>query len=188
MNREDAIEAVMNTGKTQEQAEAFLAIMASAFRRRGWAEGEPLNPDEVGEKLDAFLGGELDRAKESILHPHVAGFCPACGQELLVLTDTGHIICALSDCPNQGAVDDLLDDRETGHVVVFGETEFTIRHPLIERLDDALLDCDLHRIIAGLDGPPVQPGRYRARHIPGEFAVTRHSLAGQWVWELLSDA
>lgn len=56
--REKAIEAVMGSGrgKTREQAEAFLDILGSAFRRRGWAEGEPLNQTEIGDRLDTFIG------------------------------------------------------------------------------------------------------------------------------------
>lgn len=58
MTREEAIEAVMGTGKTREQAEAFLDVMGSAFRRRGWAEGEPLSQDEIGARMDTFMGDE----------------------------------------------------------------------------------------------------------------------------------
>lgn len=57
--RETAIEAIVrDTGDTREQAEAFLDIVGSAFARRGWIEGEPLSPDEIGERLDIFLGGK----------------------------------------------------------------------------------------------------------------------------------
>ena len=55
--REDAIRALTASGKrTREQAEAFLDIMGSAFRRRGWAEGQPLSQEQLSERLDAFLG------------------------------------------------------------------------------------------------------------------------------------
>lgn len=41
MNRGDAAAAITEgTGKTREQAQAFLDILGSAFRRRGWVEGE----------------------------------------------------------------------------------------------------------------------------------------------------
>lgn len=45
-----------STGKSREQAEAFLQLVASAFRRRGWVEGEPLDQDQIKERLDTFLG------------------------------------------------------------------------------------------------------------------------------------
>lgn len=107
----------------------------------------------------------------------VAGYCPmGCGQSL-VLVDGGHVVCSVAECPNRFAVDELLADTETEHVVLFGESGFTVRHPLAERLGDALLNCDLHLYIAGLDGPPVQLGRYRARR-----------QAGRWAWEALSAA
>ena len=40
--------------------------------------------------------------------------------------------------------------------------QFTIRHPLRERLDDALLRCALHTLLASDDAPDLAPGRYRA--------------------------
>lgn len=57
--REEAIAHIMRrTGKTREQAVAFLDILGSAFRRRGWAEGEPLDEPQVAERLDIFLGAD----------------------------------------------------------------------------------------------------------------------------------
>jgi len=92
----------------------------------------------------------------------VQGFCPmGCGQTLSAM-DGGHITCRHIDCPHPTAVDEILADRETEHLVVFSESAFTVRHPLRERLDDALMECQLHEHIAGLSGPPTAPGRYRA--------------------------
>ncbi|MBM4498197.1 hypothetical protein GS982_02335 [Rhodococcus hoagii] len=54
--REEAIDALTAKGRTREQAEAFIDLMGSAFRRRGWAGGEPLSQDQIGERLDTFLG------------------------------------------------------------------------------------------------------------------------------------
>jgi NADH:ubiquinone oxidoreductase subunit E len=55
-SRHDAVEAICaKTGKTPEQAEAFLAILGSAFRRRGWVDGEPLSEQEIGKQVGTFL-------------------------------------------------------------------------------------------------------------------------------------
>jgi hypothetical protein len=59
---------------------------------------------------------------------------------------------------------------------MLGPKTFTVRHPLRERLDDALMECALHDMTAGLDGPPRRPGRYR---------VT--VAGGGWSWEPLVD-
>lgn len=92
----------------------------------------------------------------------VVGNCPmGCGQTLL-LGEGGHITCSLLGCPRPTAVDELLDDGETEHIVEFRNDNFSMQHPLRERLDGALYDCDLHISIAALDGPPVRPGRYCA--------------------------
>lgn len=104
----------------------------------------------------------------------VRGYCPACGWPSLFIGAAGHIACSRIDCPRPTAVDEILADRETEHVVQFDPGEFTVRHPLRERLDDTLMDCPLHHHIAGMDGPPVRPGRYRARE-----------NGDRWTWEAL---
>lgn len=56
MTREDAIAAIVASGKTREQAEAYLDILGSAFARRGLVEGEPLPAEQIDEQLGTFLG------------------------------------------------------------------------------------------------------------------------------------
>lgn len=97
----------------------------------------------------------------------VAGHCPACGWQSLFLGKGGHVTCARLACPNPTAVDEILDDRETEHIVTLHATTFTIRHPLIERVGDALMTCDLHTRLATLAGPPSALGRYRVRTSAG---------------------
>jgi Family of unknown function (DUF6085) len=110
----------------------------------------------------------------------VEGHCPmGCG-ETLVLTGGNCITCMSLRCPRPDAVTTLLADQEAEHIVVFGETEFAVRHPLRERLDDALMDCDLHKDIAAMAGPPVKPGTYRARWADYDAATPGY---GQWTWE-----
>lgn len=102
----------------------------------------------------------------------VPGYCPmGCGQTLFRAAG-GYITCSYIDCPRPDAAADVLGDKETEHVVEFSEYDFTIRHPLRERLDDALMTCALHVHVALLDGPPVKPGRYRAR-----------GSGSAWTWE-----
>lgn len=105
----------------------------------------------------------------------VKGFCPmGCGQTLF-LGSGGYVTCSRIECPRPDAVADLLEDSEAEHVVLFGDDAFTVRHPLRERLDDALMSCVLHEHLAGLAGPPVSPGRYRAT-----------GSGGRWTWEATS--
>lgn len=103
----------------------------------------------------------------------VRGHCPACGGESLFLAEGGYVTCSRLECPRPSAVAELLDDRETDHLVVLRRKDFTVRHPLRERLDDALLTCDVHERIKAMDGPPRQPGTYRVSVLPG----------GSWMWE-----
>lgn len=60
MNREDAIKALTDKGKTREQAEAFIDLMGSAFRRRGWVPGEPLSDEQIADRMDTFMGEGSD--------------------------------------------------------------------------------------------------------------------------------
>ncbi len=92
----------------------------------------------------------------------VLGYCPmGCGTTLH-LVDGGHVTCTFVGCPDPEAVTTLLAERETEHLVTFHTNTFTVRHPLRERLDDALMRCELHDYCFNLDGPPAAPGLYRA--------------------------
>jgi hypothetical protein len=109
----------------------------------------------------------------------IDGFCPmGCGTTL-ALSAQGQIACAGRFCPNPVAVQQILGDSETEHIVEFMEENFVIRHPLRERVDDALLECELHHYLSALDGPPVA-GRYRARRRTEKW---QH----EWVYERLGD-
>lgn len=100
---------------------------------------------------------------------NVAGNCPmGCGETLFVGSG-GYITCSYVRCPRPDAVSVILGERETEHVVQLKQHDFSILHPLRERLDDELLRCDLHTYLIGLDGPPRQPGRYRARLVDGTW-------------------
>lgn len=68
------------------------------------------------------------------------------------------------------------------HLVDVGETSFTVTHPLTERADGVMHECDLHRWMSEHDGPPAAPGRYVAvRHEPDAYSEPLHSPA----WDLL---
>lgn len=94
-----------------------------------------------------------------------------CGQTLARRDDDGTIRCYRLGCPRPEAVDTILREPETDHIVQFDDDGFTIRYPLRERLDDALMQCDLHHYCARLDGPPDEGcGRYRATTDHGIWA------------------
>lgn len=101
----------------------------------------------------------------------LTGFCPACGREGLVTGEGGGITCFAAGCPRPTAVTELLADRETAHIVMFDQRGYTIRHPLWERLDDALMTCSLHAYCL-LNRQP--DGRYRA---------SQTGTARRWAWE-----
>lgn len=93
-------------------------------------------------------------------YPKVKGYCPmGCGQTLFV-GEGGYITCSWAECPNPGALSDIVNDALVSHLVTLRPDTFSITHPLRERLDGDLHECGLERYLVGLDGPPRQPGRY----------------------------
>jgi Family of unknown function (DUF6085) len=96
---------------------------------------------------------------------NLQGYCPmGCGSTLGVVstpTEVNRIMCTNKDCPNPWAVDQVIANPETEHIVEFEEQHFSVKHPLRERIDDKLFECTLHQDIRDLSGPPVKPGKYR---------------------------
>ena len=96
------------------------------------------------------------------------GYCPmGCGQTLRAEETklVNRVICWAPACPDPLAAQKILQDSETEHVVRFSfhSEGFTIRHPLRERLDDALLYCKLTDFCFKLSqAPNGVPGSYRA--------------------------
>lgn len=108
----------------------------------------------------------------------VVGYCPmGCG-ETLFLGAGGHITCSFLECPNPSAVDEILGDGESEHIVVLGATDFSAQHPLRERIDGDLFSCELGEYLSALDGPPRKPGRYRV--------TPRFGIGGRWTWQEVS--
>ena len=97
----------------------------------------------------------------------VAGYCPACGKQSLRLMAEGHVTCCRLECPHPDAASQILHDPETEHIVWLSEDEFTIRHPLRDRLADELLSCQLHKYLAAGAGPPFAVGKYRVSGTAG---------------------
>jgi hypothetical protein len=92
------------------------------------------------------------------------GFCPmGCGQTLTV-TYAGEgrpeITCKHVLCPCPDAVARILADPETEHIVDLQPDGYSVKHPLAERLNDALLDCDLNDHVQRMI-PDAARGRYR---------------------------
>lgn len=95
--------------------------------------------------------------------PRVQGHCPACGGESLFVASGGYITCSRSDCPDPTALADILEERETHHLVTFKADGWTCRHPLIERKGNQLVECEVNSLLQTLMGPPPVLGTYRLR-------------------------
>lgn len=106
----------------------------------------------------------------------VAGYCPmGCGQTLFLGEGAfggGHVTCSLVGCPDPGAADTLLAERETEHIVRIQGERFHVQHPLRERVHGDLLICDLHLWLSELPRAPREPGRYRVVPRNGSWTFT----------------
>jgi hypothetical protein len=90
----------------------------------------------------------------------ISGYCPmGCG-ETLELAVGGTVGCGHALCPCPDAVARILADPETEHIVDLQPDGYSIKHPLAERINDALLDCDLHDHVQRMI-PDAALGRYR---------------------------
>lgn len=108
----------------------------------------------------------LERAAGAVVprDHHLQGHCPACGRTSLMTGSGGHITCGHLECPDPTALDRLLDDGETEHLLtVHRDGSFTLRHPLKERLDGALESCRVHETAAHRSTRLPECGRYRTR-------------------------
>jgi hypothetical protein len=62
-------------------------------------------------------------------------------------------------------VAEILADHETEHIADFGPDTFSLQHPLRERLEGSLFDCDLHERLSAAGCAPHPPGRYRVTYV-----------------------
>lgn len=106
----------------------------------------------------------------------IAGYCPACGNRTLYRGFQGRVWCGNSefpstadDCPDPGAADALLNEPyTTDHIVEWSDDGdwAVVRHPLIERIAETLLNCTANQLIGSINlRYAMQPGRYRFRSV-----------------------
>lgn len=104
------------------------------------------------------------------------GHCPVCGAEELRRGFQGLIQCGNTLCERQDAIHSLLTDPELGNHLIrvtkrvrhseAGATEildWTIRHPLSERLNDDLFACEMGLYVHAMwdGGSPLTEGTHR---------------------------
>ena len=110
----------------------------------------------------------------------IQGHCPhGCGATLEVNIVTGQLSCSNGECPNPNAVQAILDHNEPNHIVRIEEEGWVIKHPLLERVEDRLFDCEVGRTLAMLPPP-------RNHWRPGDYEVTIND-DGSWNWKKLGD-
>ena len=104
----------------------------------------------------------------------IHGFCPACGEQKLHLMASNIVHCLNPNCPQPNTMAKLMMDKEIHHIVRFdpdSET-FNVKHPLRERVDSELLDCQIHGVVQAQIGE----GKNGQIYSEGEW----HPLRGTW--------
>lgn len=85
--------------------------------------------------------------------------------------------CESPECPLPYALDEILNDSETEHVVVLYPGSFSMMHPLRERIDKELLTCGIGEHVAefgeqyaqgGVFGDPIKLGMPYRVYFAGE--------------------
>lgn len=91
----------------------------------------------------------------------VAGHCPmGCGQKLALDRDA-KVYCQNPMCPDQHAMHTIMADSETEHLVYVESAGWTVRHPLRERIGNALDECEVTKLMQRMGAAPLAPGTYR---------------------------
>lgn len=105
----------------------------------------------------------------------VKGTCPACGnQTLRYAASRLGVVCTTPGCPRPSAVNALLAIATPEHEVELRANGFSIKHPMIERIDDALFNCPLHAYLTEIvdgrqENGDLELGRYWVREVRGEW-------------------
>lgn len=98
-----------------------------------------------------------------MMGPRVQGFCPmGCGETLLLDPAEGTVYCSKWECPQENSVTLILSNPHIEqHVVEIRENDFTVKHPLRERIEDDLFSCELNQTLSGWPSAQIEPGLYR---------------------------
>jgi len=111
----------------------------------------------------------------------VRGNCPACGQSEIYYWD-GLLRCEGKGCPNPDAAQLILNNADPSHIFALHDlgrrAYHTIQHPLLERVDGSLFNC---QFIKALRYSITEPPGFT----PGKYRVTFDGEAFAWRWESL---
>lgn len=118
------------------------------------------------------------------------GKCPmGCGETLHFSNVSGVVECIAPACPRPLAVTDLLANPLTDHKVEIDEHGFAIKHPLHERIEDKLFECELQKWLSDLGQPPVRYGLYRVTPLRGSavLGTTDAVVSDGWMFEKITE-
>lgn len=107
-------------------------------------------------------------------------WCPmGCGQTIIAYDDNGDVECSNDGCPDNRAVEKLLDQSTVKHVVRINHEHWSAMHPLFERIGAKLLDC-------GIDQGVHDAMRFGESG--GDFLMWYDNDDEEWKWNRIADA
>ena len=171
--REHDVSGISGTGVVAEGVEFSDGTVVLRWLQAGTARPDHVKPTTVvHDDIDSVIGLHAHNGATRIVYVDevdgrryetaLEGYCPmGCGATLY-RSPNGYTVCGNADCPDFIAATRILDDEETEHAVQVGTVGWTIRHPLRERLGDALTLCTLNEHMSSYRPGAVKPGLYRA--------------------------
>jgi hypothetical protein len=90
-------------------------------------------------------------------------WCPmGCDAKLVMLTETGLLECPGKNCPDKYAVSKLLtrESATTKHIVTLHTDHWSAKHPLSERIDNKLLNCQIGLAAGAMRHHKMPEGTY----------------------------
>ena len=105
--------------------------------------------------------------------------CPmGCGKTIHTSRE-GLVLCVNPDCPDMRAIGKIMDGEHIAkHRIKFSRGHWSCVHPIFERIENKLLDCDIERAVSEM-------GYYGVDN--GELWTWFDETDQEWKWKRIED-
>ena len=85
-------------------------------------------------------------------------------------------MCRYTSCAQPNTATVILCNHDDSHQVRLTSTGYNAQHPLIERINNKLFDCEFDKYMRTLTEQPMPSGEYSVKYIK------LGGLQGMWQW------